>query len=220
MYDGYNRIFWGIFITRFSINLGPVKILPAFVGYLLIVSGLDVLYEESLMDSYKKVKSLAMLIVGLSLIGLVIDFFSHGLGGSYFLSTSWTIGFMILEFLLYFKVIEASIDYLRDHDFEDLEEEYIIKLRKFTVFSMVNILLLGFSMIFNFNLLLKVFLYLSLLISVYLMTLVYGLRNIFPNPDSGDLEENHEGDVEENIEYKIEDEDRNEDHIEIDRLEK
>lgn len=183
MYDGYNRIFWGIFITRFHINLGPIRILPAFAGFLLIVSGLDSLYVESSLDGYNKAKSMGKILVALSLIGGVIEFITQ-FGMNYsFVNIIWTIGFIIIEFIFYFKIMESSVEYLNLYNYDELREAYILKLRKYTIFSILNIFILSINLIFNFQSYLKITLYIGVFLSIYLMTMVHGLRNIFKNHD-------------------------------------
>ena len=45
-YTGVTRLAWGYFFLYFDFNLGPVSILPDFVGYLLFLSGIGLLQEE------------------------------------------------------------------------------------------------------------------------------------------------------------------------------
>ena len=54
MYEGLSKILWGIFIATFNINLGPIKILPAFVGFMVIASGINTIYNEHHIDEFKK----------------------------------------------------------------------------------------------------------------------------------------------------------------------
>lgn len=53
MSEGYRKIFWGIFIATFNINIGMVKILPSFVGFLIISSGLKLILQEAGTESFK-----------------------------------------------------------------------------------------------------------------------------------------------------------------------
>ena len=45
-YTGVSRLAWGYFFLYFDFNLGPVSVLPDFVGYLLFLSGIGLLQEE------------------------------------------------------------------------------------------------------------------------------------------------------------------------------
>lgn len=47
MYEsGYNRLFWGMLFIIFDINIGAINILPNFIGYLFILSGLSILISQ------------------------------------------------------------------------------------------------------------------------------------------------------------------------------
>ena len=46
LYTGVSRAAWGYFFLYFNINLGPVSILPSFVGFLLFLSSISLLKEE------------------------------------------------------------------------------------------------------------------------------------------------------------------------------
>lgn len=184
MYDGYNRIFWGILLTTFSINLGPIKILPTFVGFLFIVSGLNVLYEESSLEEFKNIKSMGIIVTLLSFIGGIIGFLTQTGMDYSFLNTIWIIGFMIIELVYFFRIIGTSIGYLNDKDYGDIKEEYIIKLRRYTIFSILNTCFLSIVLILNFKVYFTIGAIIAIVLSIYMMTMVYGIRNIFTNPDA------------------------------------
>ncbi|MDF2505332.1 hypothetical protein [Clostridium sp.] len=66
MYDtGYNRLFWGMVVIIFHINLGPISVLPSFVGYMLIYSGLNILSAQH--KIYEKGRLPAIILVILTL---------------------------------------------------------------------------------------------------------------------------------------------------------
>lgn len=53
MYEsGYNKLFWGMIFVIFNINSGAINYLPNFIGYILIISGLNILLNQH--DIYKK----------------------------------------------------------------------------------------------------------------------------------------------------------------------
>lgn len=179
MYEGYNRIFWGIFISTFHINLGPVQIFPAFVGFLMIVSGLNLLYEESALERFKGVKSWGILTASLSFIGGLVYFFTQSDTRFLFLNIIWTIGFAITQFTLFFKVIEVSIEYLEIGIYEDLKEKYILKLRKYTVFMILNIIFISLSLIFHLQTFFTMGAIIAVILNIYVMTMIYEFREIF-----------------------------------------
>lgn len=46
LYSGISKAAWGYFFLYFNINLNMVSILPAFVGYLLFLSAINLLKDE------------------------------------------------------------------------------------------------------------------------------------------------------------------------------
>lgn len=179
MYEGYNRIFWGVFITLFNINLGPINILPNFAGYLLMVSGLNILYKESSLPIFQRVGSLGGIVALLSFIGGIINFFSQSLVDYFFIKIIWMIGFVILELVFLFKIVEAYIKHLEQNNYNNEKEEYIKKLRYYIIFNILYILLMEINLIINMDVY-PIFLgIMGMILQIYLMHMVYGLRNIF-----------------------------------------
>lgn len=80
---GYNKLFWGMIFIIFNINLGAINILPNFIGYILIYSGLDVLQEQH--EIYKRGKIPAIILVALTFKDVVhtdkTDLLSSGFQG-------------------------------------------------------------------------------------------------------------------------------------------
>lgn len=64
-YSGYNRLFWGMVFILFHINIGYITILPNFIAYLFIYSGLNILSSQH--EAYKKLKLIVIILILLSL---------------------------------------------------------------------------------------------------------------------------------------------------------
>lgn len=192
MYDGYNKIFWGALITSFNINLGPINILPNFIGFILIVSGLNTLYGRSSFERYKNVSNMGMLVALLSFIGGVIGRFRFEMTNYSFLNIVWTIGFITIEFIFFFKVLEASIECLQENNYAELKEKYVLKLRNYAIFTIVIILSLGISLILNLETYQAILVVPAFALKIYLISIIYGLRNIFK-----EKEDNLEDEIEE-----------------------
>lgn len=179
MYDGYNKIFWGAVITSFNINLGPINILPNFIGFLMIVSGLNTLYKISSFVMYKNISTMGMIVALMSFIGGTIGWFRLGMTNYSFLNIIWTIAFITIEFVFFFKVLEVSIEYLKRNNYDELKEKYILKLRNYTILTLANIAVLGISLILNLKTYLTIIIIPAFILKIYLITIIYGLRNIF-----------------------------------------
>lgn len=82
MYESaYNKLFWGMMFIVFNINLGSINIMPNFIGYMLILSALNILAKQHRI--FDKGKTPAYILILLSIGDIVNieggDFFSGGL---------------------------------------------------------------------------------------------------------------------------------------------
>lgn len=155
MYGGYNKVFQGMFITSFNISLGPINLLPNFVGFLLISGGLNSLYKESSLDIFHNRKTMGTILTLMSFMGGVI------------------------ELLFNFKIVKGSIEYLKLSNYYNDQEIYINKLRNYTIASLLSILCLGISLILNLEPYSTRLIIVLIILKIYLITIIYGLRNIF-----------------------------------------
>ncbi|MBO0566575.1 hypothetical protein EXQ36_19290 [Clostridium botulinum] len=85
MENGYKKIFWGIFIIIFNVDLGIIKILPPFIGFIIILSGISSLYKESQIESFNKAKIFAIIISIIAIIGEIMRFFSIELSSFFYI---------------------------------------------------------------------------------------------------------------------------------------
>lgn len=70
MYEsGYNKIFIGMLFIIFDINLGLINILPDFIGYMFIYSGLSILTPQN--RFFEKGQKPALLLVLLTIKNII-----------------------------------------------------------------------------------------------------------------------------------------------------
>ncbi|OZV12693.1 hypothetical protein CIW83_07280 [Tissierella sp. P1] len=179
MYEGYNKIFWGIFIATFNIKFGTMKIFPAFVGLLVISRGLGILYEETKLKLFHKVHNMGILATSISFIGGVIDYFSNGSLNSSIAMSIWAIMYNVIELILFFKTLESSIEYLDTNDYSEVANENIGKLRTYTICSIINISLMSFALLFNFRILMSVVAFIAIILRIFMMVLIGRLKKLF-----------------------------------------
>lgn len=176
MYEGYNKIFWGIFIATFNIRLGWIKILPAFVGLLVICRGLGILYEETKLESFNKTHTVGLLATSISFIGGVVGYFSNGSLNN---SIPWAIIYNVVELIMFFKTLESSIEYLESNNYPEVANENIGKLRTYTILTVANITLMGFALLFNFGLLISIAAIIGVTLRIFMMVLMNRLKKLF-----------------------------------------
>lgn len=183
MREGYNRIFWGIFFMSFNIKFGPIKILPAFVGILIVSSGLKILHEETKLELFQRSQSIGLLAASVSLIGGAIGFFTGGSLIDFIPMSIWMVMYNIIELTLFFKIQESSIEYLNSNGFPELANENIGKLRTYTIFSIINITLMIFGLIFNISSLMVIVPIIGIILRISLMVIFGSLTKLFPHID-------------------------------------
>ncbi|TCU70665.1 hypothetical protein EV204_10793 [Tissierella praeacuta] len=179
MFEGYSQIFWGIFITTFNIKFGTVKILLVFVGLLLVSNGLRKLYEETKIESFHKAQKIGLLATAMSFIAGILDYFYNGLINHSIFMLIWMVLYQLLELILFFKTLESSIEYLAYNNYPDAANENTQKLKSYTIISIINIVLLNFTFLFNINVLMFFVPIIGIILKIFMMVLIHRLKKIF-----------------------------------------
>lgn len=114
MREGYNKVFWGIIILTFSINIGSIRILPVFVGWLLIGNGIKILMEYQDTEALTKAYNMSNILTAITIIWGILDFFQV---------TGFPVFFQylpilttILQLILFLKVFEGTIVFLKSKE--------------------------------------------------------------------------------------------------------
>lgn len=179
MFAGYHRIFWGLLIATFNIKFGMVKIFPAFVGFMVIYSGINLLYEEAQSMEFKEAKIWALITIIASIGGTIMDFIGHD-NLYWSLSFSiWTGIYFVIELLMVFKLLEASIMYLDSKNYLDTAKEYGEIQRNFTVLYIINLVLIHISTIYNIKLLGGISAFIAFGLRLYLIFIINNLKKLF-----------------------------------------
>lgn len=173
MEKGYSKIFWGLVIATFNIKLGMIKILPAFVGFLIIYSGIGDIYSENPSEDFKAAKSIA-------LSGASIYFISEAIAliiPQYEMANSILIILAsIVELLMVSKIIEGSVDYLNNLDKDILADIFIKKQRKYILFYSISIIVLCFVLIFNIQILNATIAIALIFLRLYFISMINNLK--------------------------------------------
>lgn len=132
MYKSYNQIFIGFLLTIFHINIGPLQILPPFVGLLIMFFAIYRLYNISQIKDFRISYKLIAVAILLSLIYTIITFSYNILGNFYYYMASILPSIVYLLFIFY--LINGSIKL-----FDNCWERNILLLRVFTVFHLLTL---------------------------------------------------------------------------------
>ena len=179
MYQAYRRIFWGIFFLTFTITIGSLKILPSFVAYIIIHSGINLLYNQYNSNLLEKSRKAAVIAIVVSLINIDFDLFIdldiHSL-----LSIIWLAVILLIELILFYYLLEASTDLLQASGHTELAGEYSIKTKNYiTIYSILAIaLIICYAfLISTMMLLISIAL---IIVRIWLMVIINSLKKIEP----------------------------------------
>lgn len=140
MYRGYQLLFWGIFSLSFHLNLGNIRILPAFLAWVIVLNGISRLNESYPTKYYDKAKLLAQIAI---LITLIYDMVSYAqadlLSGPSF-SLLWPVVCYILELLVEYYILSSSVECLEKNNYIELRNDYVKKIRYYSLAFIINII--------------------------------------------------------------------------------
>ena len=179
MDKGYHKIFWGLIILSFYINLGPIKILPAFVGWLTILGGINILVQEYHSESFEISAKYSKVLVGLSIIGGLISLFAASYLNNSIVFSYFPIVIVILELLMVNKILEGSIERLKEDELEVNALELEGSQRTYTILFTISTIGIIVAITFNIGYLLTIVAIFSLLIRFFAMGMINNLKKTY-----------------------------------------
>jgi len=171
MRDGYKKIFWGMFFATFHINLGPIEVLPNFVGLLIICSGIKEILKDYKYDSFEGALKYISLQVLISFITFIFPFIGlASLFENIVLSIIWFNIGSILEILGIVKLLEGSSEILAERlSFNDEAIEYRKKAEKYIFIYSIVVVLANINFIFMSNIIVAVIAIVAIIIKIWIM---------------------------------------------------
>jgi hypothetical protein len=146
-YSGYNRLFCGIIFVIFNLNFGPVNLLPDFLGYIIILSGLNLLEEQNYLFAKGKVPTSILILLSVKdLVNLGNEVMRSSL-------SVWRIGYMLIDsvesilsmFLIYF-ICKGIYEVALSRGVEELSEKAVLTFRWYIAFAVVFLFYQPFSL--------------------------------------------------------------------------
>jgi hypothetical protein len=111
MKSGYNKLFIGTIFVIININVGWVDILPDFIGYIIILYGLSILFKKTLIKDFEIAISISSILL---IHSLVYKFYTINTAGSIFVIILVTKS--LLKALLIYYNLTGSIKLLENCD--------------------------------------------------------------------------------------------------------
>lgn len=143
MYNNFNKILWGIIFVIININIGPIDILPNFIGYGLMISGLSKIHNETQYKEFLLTKILAVIILIQSLVSIFYHY--NSIGNISINNMISNTVFQVLQLLLVFYMYSGIIKLLKKYD--DIDLVLIIRYarRNYTYITLLTMFLTTFT---------------------------------------------------------------------------
>ncbi|MCZ0703059.1 hypothetical protein J2T56_001373 [Natronobacillus azotifigens] len=173
MRGGYKKIFWGILIATFSINLGFVTILPTFIGWTIVATGISILDKYAQKGDFSKAYSLATILVVLHFIGGFISLLGEVQIGNAVPFIFYPLISMMIELLLIHSLLKATVDHFDVMGRKRVSEKYIAKDRAYIILMGITMILYTLTITLN-EVIIGVIT--ALITTIYLLTVISSLR--------------------------------------------
>ncbi|WFA07812.1 hypothetical protein [Tissierella sp. Yu-01] len=192
MDKGYQKIFWGIFLATFNITLGGfIKIVPAFVGWIVVVSGIGILKANFQDESFEKGERytgclILLSFLGTSFLGL---FFEPRLNSSIIFSY-YPVILYIFELLMIYEILNGTINLLESKVPKDISttinsKQIIYKQKTYVILQIISTIGFIITLTTYSELLMTISALFAIIIRIYVMSIISGLKKFFLNFDSG-----------------------------------
>lgn len=182
MYEGLTNVFWGIFIDTFSIKLGPIMILPTFVGFMIISSGINTIYNEHKTDEFKKALDFSRIVTVMALVGWVIGFFTGGNYQYFILLQIWPIIVMTVELIMFYYLFLGIIKHFDSIGNLEVSERLIGSSRLYMIIFIITLSVLSFVILFNLGGLNALLAIVLLILRISIMLMISGIKkDIIPD---------------------------------------
>jgi len=183
---GYRTIYWGVFLATFHIDLGPLPILPQFVGWIIVAAGVGKIQQEYSSAAFRKAGIFAPIIVVLTLFSGVYSLYqgTAAVGSTYMFF--FPILFGIIELLMEYAVLEGSVQYLKSHNFERMADEYIGKLRAYSVVFITYIILECIVLTFYMEAFIFIAALIGIVLRIWFMIMMSSLKKEMMNDNHSD----------------------------------
>lgn len=149
MKDQYNRLFWGIILATFHINLGMIRILPEFIGWWMVSSACCELYAISNNTKYMKARKVTGAMAVWSFAASLFSLTSFNSGMSLDLLQFASVIFIMMEMLFTANILEASAETFHSNGRTELYPFYVRRAGISSILLAAVAVALCFALVFS-----------------------------------------------------------------------
>lgn len=153
MNGGFKKVFWGIFIATFNVNMGTYRILPPFIGWIVVAIGIMEIQKKSETVDYNLSKYASFILIGAALVGDIFKILGTGGSNPLFILLFYPVILMIIEFLLFYNLIETTIKSIFKNNLNKIVDVYVERGKTYILFAGIAILSATLSLFINFEIL-------------------------------------------------------------------
>lgn len=174
----FRKIFWGVIIATFRINIGMIPILPAFIGWIIVLDGLIDLGNNSFFEEVPSLKWTGVSLVAASMIYEGVGVLSPLSLESGYIWLFFPVIILLIEFTLFHKLFESSLYHFQKMNDKKSQQKMIKRDRFYIILMASTLLILIVSTIAYLNFLLVIGLVLNVVVRLYLIGILYLLSKI------------------------------------------
>lgn len=178
MKKGFDDIFYGFLIISFRINIGGIRILPGFLGALLIFLGLSKISKISDINSFKKAKNISFVLFLAYILSDILEYINSIQIIDTMLTGTYMVMMNTLGMIAFYYIFEAIIEYYNENDLDQLASDTKLNQTLYLIMEFINIILINFIMFFNKLYLSFVVWPLSILILICLLGVLSQTRKV------------------------------------------
>ncbi|MDW5300192.1 MAG: hypothetical protein SA378_08660 [Sedimentibacter sp.] len=147
MKQGYKKIFWGFLITIFNINLGPINILPNFLGYLIIGSGLNLIQNEFANINFKTANKASNFLLLYSIFAYIIFsmIFNDGYQYKNIIETGVFVFGSSISLIMVFNIFSGTIELYMNKEQRIYADNLENTQKVYTILNFIGLLLIASS---------------------------------------------------------------------------
>jgi len=176
MAEGYKKIFWGILISTFHVTIGMLTILPPFIGWIVVLTGISVLEEQKSDEMFSSPKKGMLVLIILSLGGIFLSFLGNHNMENYIPIMFLPLIAEAVELIVFHKILEASVHYFIERDQHETANIYISKDKTYIIIMAITFLLTVISITFNLTTMNMIGAVAFIISRIYLLTAMSALR--------------------------------------------
>lgn len=171
----YKKIFWGLIIATFHLNISRLSILPAFVGWIIVFGGIKIIEKDLDGSLVKKVKIASLILIILTLILEIVNISGCTVLDYYYVFVFMPVIISFIELLVMHTVLELTINCFVKLNQIHMVDKYTKKDRIYIILKGIELALLLIISLNSEEYIVYIGIALTIGLRIYLLTIINSL---------------------------------------------